>query len=543
MVANSSNEQPDTLTRSLGLGHKSLGLKMVRGVIFSVVRKVVAGPLFLLLVPFTMHKVGAAGYGSWALLMTVISISGFLDWGLGESIIKHVAEYNGKKDVELLRRILNATFALYLCIATLTVCVLALCSHQIIKQLFHGAAAPVTTEMLALWPLLLVTVAADILARPFSSVINGFQRIDLTNVVLFIHSLINSLLTVAFLLAGAKIGGLLLATLLSSLFNLAAYALITQRLLPAIMPNPLSSDFTTLKRICSFSLALFSGRMMFMIQAQVEKLYLARFAGVIQVGWYEVASEAASKVRRLPDQLLSPVMAAASGLHASDEKHKMRELYFRTNKYFAVVAIPFVVFALFTAKALMNVWLGPGLVQIAVPFAGLVLGNLFLQVGAPISAVLTGRGVLRPGVYAALMMCVMNLVMSFVFIQRWGFAGAMLGTVLSMILGMTYFFIAAAPHFEIPIHQTLSQAYVKPMLCSCVAAAAMWPTRIAALIGLQRLALSGVVYGVVYLTGLILTRFFDRFDLARAEKYLPLFRMAKRMVPVQLRPNSDLGAL
>jgi O-antigen/teichoic acid export membrane protein len=536
---NSSIQPTGVLTRTLGLGHKPLGLKMVRGVVYSLVRKLVSGPLFLLLVPFTLHKVGAAGYGTWALLMTVISIGGFLDWGVGESVIKHVAEYNGKKDLEMMQRLLNATLALYLFIATVTVSVLWLCSHVIVKQLFRGPSGGMTSQVLSLWPLLLLTIVADILARPFSSVINGLQRIDLTNVVLFVYSALNALLTVTFLLAGAKLGGLLLATLISSVFSLTAYALIARRLLPSVVLNPLCCNPHMLKRICSFSLALVSGRVMVMIQAQVEKLCLARFAGVVQVGWYEVASQSASKVRRLPDLLLSPVMAAASELHATDERSKLRELYFRTNKYFAVSAIPFVVFALVTAKTLVRLWLGPDLVQIAFPFAGLVIGNLFLQVGAPVQAVLIGRGVLRPGVYAALVTGGLNVVLSFVFIQRWGFSGAMLGTVLAMMIGSVYFFIVAAPHLEIPFHETLYGAYFKPLVCSLVAAVAMWLTKTIGSGAWHITLVSAVVYVLVYLLGLVLTRFFDSFDLTKAERYLPLVRLARRAVAVPARATSE----
>jgi O-antigen/teichoic acid export membrane protein len=512
---------------------------MVRGVTFTLVRKLVGGPFFLLLVPFTIHRVGAAGYGTWAILITVLTISSSLDWGLGDSIVKHVAEYNGKNDMDLMQRLLNAAFALYFLIAAVTIGLLELCSRLIVKQFFHGPSSPMTSQALTLWPLLLVIVAAEILVRPCNAVINGLQRIDLSNVVLFLVSLANALLTVIFLLAGAKLGGLLLALLLSSIFNLAACAYLTRKLLPAVLPNPLRCDVPTIKQICSFSLALFSGRMMSMIQGQLEKLYIARFVGVVQVGWYEVANETASKVRRLPDVLLSPVMAAASELHAADERHKMRELYFRTNKYFAVSAIPFVIFALFMAKTLVKLWLGPGLIAIAIPFAGLVIGNLFLQLGAPVQSILIGRGVLRPGVYGALVTGALNVVLSFFFIRHWGFAGAMLGTTLSMAIGTIFFFFVAAPHLEIPIHQTLYRAYFKPLLCSSLAALAMWPMSILKLSEWQSLMASAAMYGFVYLVGLMLTRFFDSFDLSKAEAHLPFFGLARRIILAPARVTSE----
>lgn len=513
---------------------KPLGLKMVRGVVFSVVRKVVAGPLFLLLVPFTLHRLGTTGYGTWAILATVINISWFLDLGLGSTVIKYVAEYGGNKDLDRVRGVLDTAFFLYLVIATLTVGFLALASNVILRALFRGELAPMA-DALSLWPLLLVTVAADILARPFGSVINGLQRIDLSNVLLFLRSLCNSLLTIILLFAGAKLHGLMWAALLSSLFSLGANFVVSCRLLPGIVPNPFRFDMATLRRICSFGLALSAGHTMTMLQGQLEKLYLARFVGVVSVGWYEVASEAASKVRRMPDLLLSPVMAAASELHAGDERHKMQELYFRTSKYFAVTAIPLVVFSIFAAKDLVRLWLGSGLTMIAVPFAGLVVGNFFLQLGAPTYNLLVGKGILRPGVYSAFLASILNLVLSFVFIKRWGFAGAMLGTVLPMIISTIYFLIASAPHMEIPFSDVLRRAYWKPVLCSVAAAFSMWPTGLLGLQGTRNLAARSVLFGTTYVAGLVLTRFFDKFDFAKAEHYMPFVRTLKRVIPLQLR--------
>lgn len=507
---------------------KPLSARVVRGVLFSVIRKLVAGPIFVLLVPFTLHRVGAAGYGTWAIFGTLINISWLLDMGLGATVTKYVAEHNGKSDLRQIQRVLDTSVALYLFVASAVLGFLWFCAHAIVQQLFRGPSAMAAPQVLALWPMLLAIVAADLLVRPFTSLINGLQRMDLTNVVASLAAFGSALLTVLFLCAGAGVGGLLLAALMTSLLGLVATVVVARWLLPSVTPNPLRCDLITLKRLGSFSLALYAGHGMTAIQGQIEKLYLARFVGVVPVGWYNMAGEAASKIRRMPDLLLGPVMAAASELDASGERGKLWQLHFRAHKYLALTAVPLVVFAVFNAKALVTLWVGQGLVLIALPFAVLVIGNFFPQVGAPTYFILVGRGILRPGVYCAVLAGVLNIVLSLIFIKLWGFRGAVWGTVLPMIISTVYYFIAAQQYFETSFYRLLGRAYLKPLLCSFTSAGAMYAVAPFGRFGWRGLVFGAIVYAVVYLSGLLLSRFFDSFDFAKAQSHLPLVRLARR---------------
>jgi O-antigen/teichoic acid export membrane protein len=511
---------------------KPLSFQIVRGVVFSLVRKLVSGPIFLLLVPFVLHRVGTAGYGTWSILGTIIGLSWFLDLGLGASVTKHVAEHRGTGDLSQLRRVVNASCAIYLVLTTLALLLLWFFAKVLIGELFRGPDAPSLAYILALWPMLLTIVGLDMLTKPFISVINGFQRLDLSNVLLFSANASNVLLTVAFLIAGRGLRGLLWAALLSALLNFVLSVGIARSLLPSVIPNPLGSDLATIRAMFIFSLGLYSGSIMTTIQGQIEKLYLARFLGVVPVGWYNIASEAASKVRRMPDLLLGPVMAAASELDAANEGDKISQLHFRAHKYLAVSTIPLVVFSVVSAKTLVTLWLGPKLGVVAFPFALLVLGNLFPQVGAPTYFILVGRGILRPSVYAALIASVLNVVLSLLFIWRWGFAGAVWGSVLPMVISTLCFFVLAEPFFEGTLYRVLRLAYLKPVLCSLAAAAAMSLASIRASHLWLQFAVSTATYAVVYLLGLGFTHFFDDFDFSKAEGHIPFVRFVRRLMAV-----------
>jgi len=518
--------QPDSpkssvLSRTFRIGHKSIGFKVARGVVSSVVRKLIVAPISLLLVPFTLFKLGVAGYGIWAILSTVINLAWLMDPGLGPAVTKYIAESGGKNDVAEMRRVVDAGAAICLLMASAAVCVVGFSSYFIIHELFRGPSAPAVSDILSLWPLVLLCIATFLILTPFLAIINGRQRMDLTNLLLFTGEILSVSMTVIFLLNGAGVRGLLLAQLLSGLFILLGSLVLTKRLLPGITPNPFRCKFATLRKIATFSVPLYAGYVMTTLQGQLERLYLARMVGVIPVGWYDVASQGAAKIKRVPDLLLGPILAAASELEARNEREKLEELHVRAHKYLAIVAIPLVVFAVMDAKVLIHLWVGGHLELISFTFAVLVVGNLFPQMGSPMYFVTVGRGILRPSVYTALLASGMNVVLSYVFIKLWGFSGAALGTAIPMLVSTVYYFVICRPYFQIDLFETVRRTYVKPLLCAAVAAVMIPAVGLLGLRHWKMLAADLIAFGAVYLTGMVLVRGIDRADLATAGKHLP----------------------
>jgi O-antigen/teichoic acid export membrane protein len=526
-----NNITPSLLSRTLRIGHKPLGFKVARGVLSSVLRKLLVAPISLLLVPYTLHKIGVAGYGTWAILSTIISFVWLMDPGLGPTVTKFVAELSGTNNIREIERLLDASCAICLLMSALVSVVVWSCSHWIIGELFRGPAAPTVSAILALWPLVLMCMSTFLMTAPFLSVINGLQRMDLTNLLLVSAEIFSAVVTVVLLFAGLKVAGLLLAQLASSLLLLVGAVVITRRLLPSVVPNPFRCKLAVVRKIGTFSIPLYAGYVMTTLQGQLERLYLARMTGIVPVGWYSVASQGAAKVRRIPDLLLGPVLAAASELDAGRERQKLEELHFRAHKYLALTAVPLVVFAAVSAKALMQIWVGKDLEVVAFAFAVLVIGNLLPQAGSPTYFIMVGRGILRPAVYAALLATVLNVVLSYFFIKKWGFSGAALGTALAMIINTIYFFVACRPYFETPLYQTMRRAYLKPLLCSIAAASVVPAISLLKLRTWKSLLLEMAAFGLVYVFGLAITRFFDRFDLTSAETHLPfLFRYRGKLV-------------
>ncbi len=170
--------------------------------------------------------------------------------------------------------------------------------------------------------------------------------------------------------------------------------------------------------------------------------------------------------------------------------------------------------------------------MIAVPFAVLSVANFFNLTSGPGLLILIGRGNLRPGIYAASLGILVNLVVSFILIYFYGFSGAVIGTSLAITVGTTYFLYvfnkASASGWRRPI----LRAYLKPVVCAAILVAlllAIYPPEAVSWLGLF---VAGIIFVCAYLMGLITMRFFDQFDLAKAERLFPPIRLVRRVIPV-----------
>jgi O-antigen/teichoic acid export membrane protein len=509
---------------------KSVRAKLVRNVVFSGLRTALLWPVPFLLIPFTLGKVGTGGYGTWAVLLALINLTALADLGVGGTLTKQVAEHYANHDFEALSRLLNTALVLYLALAVVLITVLWFGSGHLLSWMFRGSGSSFR-ELLGLWRYALVIVGLNILTIPFYSVVTGLQRMDLSTVCGASYTLSGAALTVLLLLLGWGLLGLLWASLLSTLLTLVLLTWMVYRLLPQVALNPLNFRWTELKDILRFSLQLYVVQMTVVIQNQVEKLYLARFVGVVPVGWYTIASDVGTRLRRVPELLLSPVIAAASELDARGDERRVEELYHRLHKYLACVGIPLVLYVFAVSGRLVDLWLGSQFHVVALPLAALVWVNFLNLTTGPGSLILLGKGLLKPAVNATLIGLVLIVTLSFVLIYELGFSGAVLGILVAVVVATALFVYWFYRLTGYPFGRVIREAYWKPATCSLVPLAILMVIAPPGRLGWIGMCVHAAAFVILYFSGLLLTRFFDLFDLAQVESFLPFARVARRIMP------------
>ncbi len=510
---------------------KPLSAKMMRNVAFGGLRALVVAPVPFLLTPLILSKIGSRGYGTWAVFVAMNGLSSLADLGLLGTLSKYVAEYYAHRDIPRLDRLLNTGIVIFTALASVIVALLWIASSKAVGWLFHGSTLS-AGELLSLFHCALILIWVNIITILLSSVTSGLQRLDLTHIMTASNIVCAAVGSAALLLKGWGVRGLLYASLGSASLTLLAYCGLVHWLLPQFVFNPLAADAREARKIFKFSLQIYLTQAAAAIHFQAEKLLLALFVGVVPAGWYDIASDVALKVRGVSVLLLGPVMPAASELDARGERDKVIELYYRAHKYMAFVGVPLTLFAVAVSARFVDLWLGSNLRIVAMPLSVLLVVNFLNVTTAPGYLIFAGQGHLRPGVDSALAGIGLNIPLSFALIYFFGFAGAVIGSSVSLVTGAAFFIYLFHRDTRTSFAILLREAYLKPVACSLGLLILLFVARPASNLSWMGLFLQGLIFGLLYATFLLFGSFFDQYDWKKIESVVPIARLARRIVPV-----------
>ncbi len=275
--------------------------------------------------------------------------------------------------------------------------------------------------------------------------------------------------------------------------------------------------------------ARFSNLINFQTDRVVVAVY-SRFGDMAAVGLYNLAEYLASKMRQLPGLLVSALVPAASDLDARQEHERLRELYLRSTKYMAAVAVPMAVFTMAGAGPLLRVLAGerPGLDMAAWVLRILALGYLFNLLPAPGVSVVLGKGRADLQMYAGLISTTVNIVLTVVLLLTVGFYGIPVATAIGMMVSTLWFFFAMRGAVGVSAFEVLSKSTAWPLVAAVPGAAAcfgiQWWIGGGALLvlDLAGLAVGGLFLALSYVWLVFRLPYLDAFDLAFLQNTLRL---------------------
>jgi O-antigen/teichoic acid export membrane protein len=366
--------------------------------------------------------------------------------------------------------------------------------------------------------------------RVFTDLLVGLQRMDMTNRISIVLSFPSALGTFLFLSQGCGIKGLMINNLFTCVINVILTIIVAYRLQPGlrIRMNYITKEMIV--KLFNYGMNMQTTKIAALVSLRMDKLLLGYFLGPGFVALYHIGARIVEMARSFPEMMLSAIMPAASEMHAKDMKENIYALFWRSSKYLVCVTVPLMTFIALNAALIIGTWMGKGFEDSSIILKILTVGfflNIVFGVVSPIV-----QGVDKPQIQRrmAVFMAVLNIVLSISMIRFFGFRGAAIGTTVAMSLASFYYIKVFHDYMKMPIKKYFLGIYAKPMNAVIISTILLvviqkyWglltniSDRVA---GIIAIVLNMGIFAVIYWTVLLLSKYFDLYDLKIVERYFP----------------------
>jgi O-antigen/teichoic acid export membrane protein len=249
--------------------------KIVRNTVFNTIGKFWGLIIAFALTPYIIGHIGTDMYGVWAIATSLTGYFGLLDFGIKDSYTKYISEFYAKKDYRSINQLINTGIVFYIAFMA-AIIALAYVSMGFIISLFHVSAA-MYDDAFFIFMIAIVTFALTNILNAFDAIQSGLQRMDITNKLSIIISIVMAAGTVFFIENGYGIRGLMVNNLIVLLISELACIVIAYKIFPYLRINPLMITKDMFKRLISFGYKLQLARAADTVTFQADRILIAFF--------------------------------------------------------------------------------------------------------------------------------------------------------------------------------------------------------------------------------------------------------------------------
>jgi len=313
--------------------------------------------VFILLIatPYIVHKLTIEGYGIYALLTGLVGYYGLLDLGLGQGVIKFVAQYKTVGNDEAISRSINAALWVQVVTGLIGSAVLVILAEPILR-LFRISSAFWVDAKLGLY-LSAIGFFFKMISGTLSSVLMGLQRYDITSKVGVATNSLLTLIIVLVLYLGAGLKEVIFLTVASAVIVFAIYFLITRQELPQWQFS-FALDKAYFKVLFSFSGFLFMSRVSFLFSNYIVRFVVGFFLGPAAITFYVVPSKLITAFGGFLSSASGVLFPFASELDAHKNRKKVQKTFAEASKIFAALSIPVFLTIFIFSKPILTTWMG-----------------------------------------------------------------------------------------------------------------------------------------------------------------------------------------
>ena len=385
-----------------------------------------------ILTPYIIIKIGALGYGVWAVVGALVGYLSLLDLGISSAIVRYVAHFRGKNDDESISETINVAFLFFLFVSIF----LLILSIFLADPLSNFFSIPVTTkdDFRILISLMAGAIGLGLISNTFNGALRAYERYGTFNCIVIGTTVVRAIAIFIFLEMGYKLSGLGWANLIAAAAGVIANFAAFKTILPLYSMRFYKHSLKSL-----FDLMQYGGGMLLLALAgitviQAGPLIIGKLLSFEKVAIYAIALMVFSYMVQMMSSTFTVLTPRLSFMHGEGDRHGANDLLLRSISLSALLAFWGSAVALLAFKPFSFVWVGPGFADATTPFWIIVFGSAFSLAQLPIIPALEAEA--KHYGYAIIVAseALLNITLSIILVRRLGIMGVALGMATALFI-------------------------------------------------------------------------------------------------------------
>lgn len=398
--------------------------------IMSMTQVIAVSGILFVLYKFLLKTIGVEELGIWSIVLAVTSVAGSASFGLSGSIVKFVAKYIARGEIQSVVGVIQSA----LISIALAGGLILLIAYPLVHFILKIVMTPDSLEKaFSILPYAIISLWMVIMAGVLQSGLDGYQRIDIRSIIITGSALFHLILSFM-LVPNYGLMGLAYARVIQTVTMLVVSWFILKQFIPELPAFPYQWNCKLFHEMIGYGINFQAISISQMLCDPTTKVFLTKFGGLTMVGFYEMASRMVIHLRMLlvsANQVLVPAIADLQERYPNSIQNIYKDNY----RLILYISLPFYSMIIAFTPLISEIWIGH-YEPIFVIFSFLLSASLFVNtLSVPAYFSYLGIGNLKWNMLGHAITALMNVALGFIVGYNFGGVGVVIAWIISSIAG------------------------------------------------------------------------------------------------------------
>jgi O-antigen/teichoic acid export membrane protein len=401
-----------------------------KSTVFGILAKAIQGVIAFWIVNIIIKSKGEVEYGKWMTIYSLVSMAGFLDFGLGNHLMNKIAVFNAKEDNDSIRKLIFNTFSIYsIVLIVLYFLFIILYNNYSIALFFSIKDESFNKLIFVTFSLFLIFIYSNI----YFSILRGLQKSYVANFIQLITSII--VLFYTFFFVKDKFSFYKISFLSFGIPSIISIIFLIQYLLSN---NIVSKDYVknlNLKNNINDlkgSFVFFYLQLAGIIAFQADTIILAKFCDLKAVSQYNIVSRLFSIPIIGFSVYYQTLWPLYTHYFAKNNWSKIKSTYNRTMLFSFFITLLYSLILILCKDLIETIWLDNKVsINMNLIYVFSIWTIFNTSIANNIGVLLNSLNIVKSQIYLSFIMIILNVFLSILLSNNYGVVGVVWGSLIA----------------------------------------------------------------------------------------------------------------